>query len=83
MYYKLKILWWAWNSRYQVSRSKPNPWRHGGRRGRKQPIIHEFRFPTNVIEYRRLCHASWKTCHTRGEFLRETWLRLVTPHTKG
>lgn len=74
------VISWPWDTRYQVSRKKPNPWRHGGRRGvKRKPTLDEFRFVQNVREYRNLCREGWNTCYPRGHWLRETWLRLVTP----
>lgn len=68
---------WPWRSRYQVSRSKPNPWRHGGRQGKKRPTVNEFQFPKNAFAYRKLQREGWRSCYPIDHWLRRTWLKVV------
>lgn len=50
---------WRFNNRYNLYRSKPNPWRHGGRRGKKKPTISEYKQASSYREYRTLQAEGW------------------------
>ena len=64
---------WAWHSRYQVCREKPNPWRHGGRRGKKRPFVTVHAVPRSVFAYRALRKNGWRSSRPPRSWLR-AWL---------
>lgn len=64
--YRLKLLMWTYWARRDLYIYVQNPWRHGGRQGKKKAKLMRTRRPNDRIEYVQLLAAGWRTKTPNG-----------------